>query len=119
MPAWATFMPLPDAQGYGERPGSPLLVSEMESGPPQVRARSRAVVGILQCRFLLDQATDALFEAWHATTLLGGVLPIDDFPHPRRKVPVKATWLVNDLHREEGPDPMYIWLVADKITVFS
>jgi hypothetical protein len=121
MPSWPSYMPAADANlqnGYSEQPGSPLLVTQVEAGPPLVRGRSFAVLQIVQCSYLLDQATDALFDAYHTTTLRWGALPIDDWPHPRRQVPVRAMILANDLSRSSYMT-MYIALTFSKVYVLS
>src|SRR4051794_32009863 len=90
-------MPEPSVElGFSEEfPG--LEVDDMETGPPQVRGRCNAVVSYASCGYVLDQAQSDAFDAWHRDVALYGVLPVDDWPHPRRKVAVRALILRNDV----------------------
>lgn len=116
--SWLSTMPEPDLSlGFGEE-YPPLEVSEMETGPPQVRGRSNAVVSWTSCGYVLDQAQDAAFDAWHRDVALFGALPVDDWPHPRRKVPVRALILRNDVKRSEHMT-MYVALMLTKVYVLS
>jgi hypothetical protein len=119
MASWPLFMPNADSEGYAEKPGDPLLITQMQSGPPQARGQGRAVTGLVTCQYLLDQATDALFDDYLTNTLRQGTIVIDDWPHPRRKVPVRAYLFANYVERGSSQSPLYIWVYARQVFVLS
>lgn len=74
--SWPTTLPLPLADGYGEKIGDGRLVTKMEQGPRRIRNRFVNTPNEMSLTFLMTAAQVVEFENFWSTSLSHGVLPI-------------------------------------------
>lgn len=99
MPTWPATLPQsPDADGYTERPGYPVIQAPVD-GPPLTRRRYTAAPKSYTVSFLLTDAQRAIFETFYIDEIDHGAIPY--------------------LWRERGiaANPLRLFGVADEPTV--
>jgi len=77
MLAYPEGLPLPQREGYGFDPVSPMTSSKMVSGRVRQRRAFRSVPTVAAVTWQLSAAQAQLFEGWFEHVLISGTLPFD------------------------------------------